>query len=282
MQQVRTIKDLRDAVRSARRDQDVNTIGLVPTMGALHAGHLSLVEHSRQQCDVTIASIFVNPKQFAAGEDLGKYPKPLQDDLQALEQLGTDIVFLPSEDEIYPAGYSCRVTVPDVGRKLEGESRPSHFGGVVTVVMKLFQMTMADVAFFGQKDYQQCLVVKHMVRDLNVPIDIQVCPTVRDPDGLAMSSRNVYLSDQERQAGLSLSRTLRETQQAIVQGDTDGRALMAEMTQSLIEGGVTETDYAVVADPDTLELMDTVTLPAVLLVAAKVGTTRLLDNFIVE
>lgn len=189
---------------------------------------------------------------------------------------------MPDSSEMYPDGCTTSVKPPAVASRLEGESRPTHFAGVATVVLKLFHMTGADVAFFGQKDYQQSLVVQQMVRDLNLPIQIVVCPIVRDADGLALSSRNAYLSPEDRQAALSLVETLRKTAEMIRQGDLDGRAIMADMTQSLIEGGVTETDYAVVVDTDNLELMETVTLPAALLVAARVGETRLIDNMIIE
>lgn len=276
---VQSIADLRQTVAELRLQR--KRVGLVPTMGALHAGHISLVKQSVAECDATVVSIFVNPTQFAPDEDLSKYPRPIEDDLALLADAGADLVFMPDSADVYPEGCSSEVVPPRVARKLEGESRPTHFAGVATVVLKLLNMAQPDVAYFGQKDYQQSLVVKQMVRDLNVPVKIQVCPIIRDADGLALSSRNIYLSEQDRQAALSLSRTLKATAEMILQGENDGRVIMADMTQSLIEGGVTETDYAVIVDPETLELMETVCLPAALLVAAKVGNTRLIDNMIV-
>lgn len=280
LQIVRTLAELDAAVGRLRRKG--GRVGLIPTMGALHAGHLALVQASRQECDGTIVSIFVNPTQFAPGEDLTKYPRPIERDLQLLADENVDVVFLPPVEVIYPEGCSTVIDPPRIAAVLEGESRPAHFRGVATVVLKLFNLTRADVAFFGQKDYQQSLVVRHMVRDLNVPIDIVVCPIVRDDDGLALSSRNVFLSNADREVALSLSRTLRLAESLIRQGENDARIIMAEMTQSLIEGGVTEIDYAVVADAHTLQWLDEVRLPAVLLVAARVGTTRLIDNIVVS
>lgn len=277
---VRTLEELGTAVRRLR--EKGGRIGLVPTMGALHAGHLSLVHACRRQCDATIVSIFVNPTQFAPGEDLTKYPRPLDNDLQMLADANVDVVFMPEPEVVYPAGCSTAVEPPRVALALEGESRPTHFRGVATVVLKLFNMTRADVAFFGQKDYQQSLVIRHMVRDLNVPIDIVVCPIVRDDDGLALSSRNIFLSSADREVALSLSRTLGMAEKLIRQGENDARIVMAEMTQALIEGGVTELEYAVVADANTLQWLDEVRLPAVLLVAARVGTTRLIDNVVLN
>ncbi|MGI9515799.1 MAG: pantoate--beta-alanine ligase [Pirellulaceae bacterium] len=277
---VNTVADLREAIAAVRATDA--TIGLVPTMGALHRGHLSLVQRSRQRCDATVVTIFVNPTQFAFEEDLDKYPRPLQQDLRLLAEEGVDLVFVPDEAEVYPEGFTTSINPPQVARMLEGESRPTHFAGVATVVLKLFNMVNADVAFFGQKDYQQSLVVRHLVADLNVPIEIDVCPIVRDEDGLALSSRNVYLSAEERKAALSLNRTLAEAASLIRQGENDGRVLAAQMTQSLIEGGVTELEYAVVADAETLQVQEMVHLPVVLLVAARVGTTRLIDNVLIR
>ena len=277
---VNTVADLREAIASIRASDA--SIGLVPTMGALHRGHLSLVEHCRQRCDATVVTIFVNPTQFAPEEDLDQYPRPLEQDLQLLADAGVDLVFVPEVQEVYPDGCTTSVNPPPVARMLEGESRPTHFAGVATVVLKLFNMVGADVACFGQKDYQQSLIVRQLVADLNVPIEIDVCPIVRDEDGLALSSRNAYLSAAEREAALSLSRSLREAETLILQGENDGRVVAAEMTQALIEGGVTELEYAVVADAETLESQDLVQLPVVLLVAARVGTTRLIDNVVIR
>ncbi len=276
---VTTIVQLREALSALRKDAE--TIGLVPTMGALHEGHLSLVAASRNRCTATVVSIFVNPAQFAPGEDLGAYPRQLDRDLEMLAAAGADLVFAPEVETIYPADCSTAVDPPAVAHTLEGQSRPTHFRGVATVVLKLFNLVPADMAFFGQKDYQQTLVIRHMVRDLNLPIDIVVCPIVRDDDGLALSSRNSYLDPDERLAARSLHRSLQRAAASIDQGETDGRVIMADMTQALIEGGVSTVDYAVLAHPETLQLLEDTQRPAVLLVAARVGATRLIDNLIV-
>lgn len=258
------------------------TIGVVPTMGALHAGHLSLVKAARVDCDRVIATIFVNPTQFAPTEDLAKYPRTLGEDLELLAAEGVDAVLVPTEEEIYPAGFSTYVEPPTVARGWEGAARPTHFRGVATVVLKLLNMTRADICYLGQKDFQQVAVVRQMVADLNVPCEIRMCPTVRDPDGLAMSSRNRYLSAAERKIGLSLSRTLFSAEQMIRGGNRDGAELSAWMQEQLRRAGVSHVDYALVANPETLEPVREFALPVVLLLAAKVGTTRLLDNLLVS
>ena len=282
LQQIQTIRTREDLFRMISQiRQKRATIGCVPTMGALHEGHLSLVRESKQQCDFTVVSIFVNPTQFSPDEDLDQYPRPLDNDLQLLQQEGVDLVFLPDNLELYPADCSTSIKPPLVAGKLEGESRPTHFAGVATVVLKLLNLTQCDSAYFGQKDYQQVKVVQHLVRDLNHPCNIVMCPIARAEDGLALSSRNIYLSAEERQIATCLNRTLQETLQMITEGETDGRAIMAHMTQALIEGGVTETDYAVIADAESLEFLEQVSRPAVLLVAAMVGETRLIDNCLI-
>jgi pantoate--beta-alanine ligase len=257
-------------------------IGVVPTMGALHAGHLSLVQVARAECDRVVATIFVNPTQFAPTEDLAKYPRTLAEDLEWLAAERVDAVLVPANEEIYPPGFSTYVQPPDVARELEGAARPTHFRGVATVVLKLLNMTRADVCYLGQKDYQQVAVVRRMVADLNVPCEIKMCPTIRDPDGLAMSSRNRYLSPSERQCGLGLSRTLFAAEQQIREGQRDGVQLSNWMREQLLQAGVGPVDYALVADADTLEPLVEIRLPAVLLVAARVGSTRLLDNVVVR
>lgn len=257
-------------------------IGVVPTMGALHAGHLSLVKAARTECDRVVATIFVNPTQFAPTEDLAKYPRTLGEDLELLSAERVDAVLVPAEEEIYPPGFSTYVDPPLVARGWEGAARPTHFRGVATVVLKLLNMTRADVCYLGQKDFQQVAVVRKMVADLNVPCEIRMCPTVRDPDGLALSSRNRYLAPAERQIGLSLSRTLFAVERMIRQGERDGTRLSAWMHEQLRSAGVSQVDYALVASPETLEPVREIALPVVLLVAAKVGTTRLLDNLVVS
>ena len=279
IQPITTVADLLILTNGFKSKQQ--TIGVVPTMGALHEGHLSLVRESLTGCDQTIATIFVNPTQFSASEDLSKYPRPLSEDLKQLEALGVQHVFVPKDGQMYPEGFSTAIEPPDVANKLEGEFRPTHFGGVATVVLKLLNMTRADIAFFGQKDFQQVSVIKAMVADLNVNVEIRVCPIVRERDGLALSSRNVYLADEERTIALTLSKTLAHVEQMIREGQTDGYEVVTEMRQMLIDGGVTSVDYAVIADPQTLNTAESISLPAVALIAAHVGKTRLIDNRII-
>ncbi len=255
-------------------------------MGALHDGHLSLVRQSIEQSDVTVVTIFVNPTQFAPGEDWKNYPRLLDEDLAKLADLGVETVFAPPADEMYPAGFSTLVQPPDVSLLLEGEFRQTHFRGVATVVLKLLNLAQADKAFFGQKDFQQVQVVRRMVADLNVQTEIVICPIVRESDGLALSSRNRYLSDDERARAVTLNRTIAQVREQIEAGDRDAHALMSEMRQSLIDGfggtgGVESIDYAVLANPETLQIYDEVELPVVALVAASVGKTRLIDNCLI-
>ncbi len=232
------------------RHRDSQTIGFVPTMGALHDGHLSLVRRAKSQCDVCVVSIFVNPTQFAPNEDLSRYPRPLERDLELIAGEGADAVFLPTSAVMYPPGFGSYVMPPPVGLPLEGQSRPEHFRGVTTVVLKLLQIIPADAAFFGQKDYQQLRVIQDMVRDLNVPTEIVSCPIVRDEDGLAMSSRNRYLSDEQRIIALSLSRALDRAAGCIACGETDIAKIEQLMKNEL--SGCDSIDYAVVVDTKTL------------------------------
>ncbi len=279
MKVVADIESLTELVQSWRR-QNLR-IGVVPTMGALHSGHLSLVDVLRPHVDRIIATIFVNPTQFAPHEDLAKYPRTLSDDLAQLQHQQVDAVFTPTTDALYPTGFSTFIEPPQVARPLEGEKRPTHFRGVATIVVKLLNLCRADVACFGQKDYQQAQVICTVVRDLNLPCQILIAPIVRESDGLAMSSRNRYLSTSERQTALVLSKTLRETRELIDSGERDGFVVTGQMQQSLIDGGVTQLDYAVVADPQDLTPLDPIRLPCVLLLAAFVGQTRLIDNEVV-
>lgn len=247
-------------------------------MGALHEGHLSLVAASNRECDFTVVTIFVNPTQFAPHEDFAKYPRTLEADLEKLAAFKVDAVFAPSNEEMYPPGFSTYVEPPAAASPWEGECRPGHFRGVATVVLKLFHAVPADVAYFGHKDYQQSVVIRRMVEDLNLPIEIRVLPTVREPDGLAMSSRNVYLSPQERQRALALSRSLQLAEQSTTQGERSAKTLRERMLETLHSGGVTDIDYVAIVDPETLAPVDELTGPAVALIAARVGTTRLIDN----
>ena len=277
---IKTCEELKSHVRDLKKSH--KTIGVVPTMGALHAGHLSLVEAANAATDETIATIFVNPTQFAEGEDLESYPQSLESDLEKLAQLNVTTVFAPSREEMYPPGYSTSVRPSEVSASLEGEFRPTHFAGVATVVLKLLNLSQADQAFFGQKDFQQLMVIRKMVTDLNVPVKVVGCPIVREPDGLAMSSRNAYLSTEERERALALSKSLDLFKNLVKDGERDGHVLMAEMRQMLIDEGVSSIDYAVVADPLTLQAYDQIEFPVIGLVAAYVGKTRLIDNWFVE
>ena len=280
IQLITRCSELRDSLTLFRSTQQ--TIGFVPTMGALHDGHLSLVRHSKATCQRTVVSIFVNPTQFAAGEDFEKYPRAIDEDLLLLESLGVEFVFAPTVSELYPPEFSTYVQPPQVSRVLEGEYRPTHFQGVATIVLKLFELVQPATAFFGQKDFQQALVIRHMVRDLNVPVEVFVCPTLRDPDGLALSSRNRYLKPEQRQIALSLYHSLQHVRSSVLDGETDGQALMAEMKQMLLDGGVSAIDYAVLCDPENLEPVQTVRRPVVALIACRVGSTRLIDNVLIE
>ena len=253
-------------------------IGLVPTMGALHDGHLSLVSAAREQCDFVVVTIFVNPAQFGPGEDLEQYPRLLENDLAQLAELDVDLVFAPPEKEIYPAGFSSRVEPPATAQPWEGAHRPHHFGGVVTVVSKLFNIIPADVAFFGQKDYQQAMVVQQLVSDLNFPIDIEICPIVRNQDGLALSSRNQYLEPDQRRQATVLSRCLQWAQQRVSEAERSTHNLTQGIQEQLREAGVEAVDYVAIVDPATLVEVEHLDEPAMLLLAAHVGNVRLIDN----
>ena len=273
---VHTVRDLRAVVHHARAAG--SRIGLVPTMGALHKGHLSLVRAAQRESDFRVVTIFVNPTQFVPGEDLDRYPRTLDADVALLRQLAVNVVFAPDAREMYPAGFSTYIDPPAVAKRWEGECRPGHFRGVATVVMKLFQQTLADVAFFGQKDYQQAQVIRRMVHDLDVPTGVYLCPTVREPDGLAMSSRNRYLSPTEREQALSLSRGLQTARQMVAGGERNASRVVAAVRDMLLAAGVTNIDYVAVTDPESLEPVRELRKPAQLLIAASVGTTRLIDN----
>jgi pantoate--beta-alanine ligase len=253
-------------------------IGLVPTMGALHEGHLSLVRAARKKADVVVATIFVNPSQFGPKEDFGKYPRALETDLQALSAAHCDFVFLPSVSDIYPPGFSTYIEPPAVAPPLEGIFRPGHFRGVATVVLKLFNLIPPHFACFGQKDYQQLLVIRRMIEDLALPIEIVACSTVREPDGLAMSSRNRYLSPAERKQALALSRALREASDMVAAGERSAATIAAQMKQVLDEAGIKRIDYIAVTDPETLTEKPRIDGQAIALIAAYVGNTRLIDN----
>jgi pantoate--beta-alanine ligase len=253
------------------------SIGFVPTMGALHAGHVSLVEAARRTCDFVAVSIFVNPTQFGPNEDFAKYPRTIDADLAACGEAGADLVFLPSNEEVYPAGSATFVEVAGLSSVLEGAIRPGHFRGVATIVLKLFNMVGPDIAFFGAKDYQQQLLLRRMVTDLNVPVEIRNVPTVREPDGLAMSSRNRYLNPAERRQGVALSAALFDAEKQLRSGERDLAAVKSKMRRTLEDAGFA-VDYATVCDPATLDELDAVQPHMVLLAAARLGSVRLIDN----
>jgi pantoate--beta-alanine ligase len=274
-------KEMRAACKAFQRGVPEQTIGLVPTMGALHEGHLSLIRASREQCDRTVATIFVNPLQFGPSEDLSRYPRTFEDDCLFLDREGVDLLFAPTNEEMYPKPMQTVVDVPEIGSRLDGASRPGHFRGVATVVSKLFNIVQPARAFFGQKDAAQVAVLRAMVRDLNYDLELVVCPTVREPNGLAMSSRNRYLSESEVKEAEVLSKSLRSVQDAVAQGQRSAGYLRDLMVQELNQTGSLRIDYAEVADPDTLETVTEVSSKVLVAVAAWVGTTRLIDNCIV-
>lgn len=276
-----TIEEARAAVLSAKAEGE--TIGFVPTMGALHQGHLSLVKAAQAECDRTVVSIFVNPTQFEPHEDFHRYPRVLDEDLKKLESLGCWLVFAPSVEEMYPPD-AVNETIVDVGtvaRSWEGVARPHHFGGVATVVLKLFQIVPADRAYFGRKDYQQSLVVRHLVEDLSVPISIRVCPTVREPDGLAMSSRNVYLSPAERSQAQLLWKSLQLAEQLYADGEKDAHQILEQMKRLLSTAEDLSLEYIACLAEGTVRPVETITGPTVIALAARVGQTRLIDNHMI-
>ena len=278
MRKLETIAEMKSVCRGATRER--KTLGLVPTMGALHEGHLSLVRTSRVQCEVTAVSIFVNPLQFGPSEDLGKYPRTLQRDAARLEELGVDFLFGPPVAEMYPPGAQTHVEVSELSGKLDGASRPGHFRGVATVVCKLFEIVRPHRAYFGQKDAAQVAVLRKMVRDLSIDVEMVVCPIVREADGLAMSSRNVYLSPTERKQALVLSRSLQQVKVAFVGGESDGQRLTDIGKQVIASEPGAQLDYFAVVNPDTLDPVGKVRPGTLVAVAAWIGTTRLIDNLL--
>jgi len=267
--------ELRALVAEARRANQ--QVGLVPTMGALHAGHLSLAEAASRDCQLVIVTIFVNPTQFGPGEDFSRYPRTLEKDLALLADRGAQLVFAPATDVMYVAGHATYVEVEGPARRWEGEFRPGHFRGVATIVLKLFNLVQPDRAYFGQKDFQQALVVRRMIADFNLPIVLEVCPTVREPDGLALSSRNVYLSAAERERALAISRSLQAIKTAHAGGARDATKLIEQARETLRAAGL-QIDYVAIADRQSLAPLERIDQPAVALIAARVGTTRLIDN----
>ncbi len=279
---VRTIAELRQQVQAQRAAG--KRIGFVPTMGYLHEGHAALIRQAAQECEYVVTSDFVNPTQFAPNEDFERYPRDLQRDLQVAEQAGSHVLFAPSVEEIYPEGFATTVSIRGITEKFEGAFRPTHFDGVATVVSKLFNIVQPDRAYFGQKDYQQLLVIRQLVRDLNFPIEVVMVPTVREPDGLALSSRNVYLSAEERQKALSLYRALQAGQSMILQGERRRSVIEARMQEVLSAVPGLHVDYAAAALAETLEQPEAFSPGAhvVLLVAARLPSARLIDNLLVR
>ena len=257
------------------------TLGLVPTMGALHEGHLSLVRASKARCDVTAVSIFVNPLQFGPAEDLDKYPRTMERDTALLEQLGADLLFTPAVEEMYPPRAQTYVLVEDLSNKLDGASRPGHFRGVATVVAKLFEIVRPDLAFFGQKDGAQVAVLRKLVNDLDMDLEVVVCPIVREKDGLAMSSRNAYLTSEQRQQATVLYRSLLRVQAAVDRGERDSAKLIEIGKQVIAQEAGVKLDYFAIIDLDTLDPVADVSHCALVAVAAYIGSTRLIDNILV-
>ena len=280
MKVYKTIEDMRAASRAARHED--KRLGFVPTMGALHEGHLSLVRAAKAQSDLVAVSIFVNPTQFGPREDLAQYPRPFERDCELLKKEGVDFLFAPSAEDMYPKGSVTWVEVEGLSQKLCGQSRPGHFRGVTTVVSKLFHVIEPDLAFFGQKDAAQAAIIRRMVRDLNFPVEIVVCPIVREPDGLAMSSRNAYLSPQERKSALVLSRALTEIQSRFERGEHTAARLIDAGKQVLAREPGARLDYLEIVDPDTLEPVEEVTNTVLVAVAAFVGNTRIIDNILLS
>jgi len=276
MDLVHTIAEVRSAVAKARAQG--RTVGFVPTMGALHEGHLSLMRHARRDTGFVVLSVFVNPTQFGPGEDYQKYPRTLARDAEMAQSVGVDLVFAPEAAEMYPPGATTRVNPGPLGSVLEGAVRPGHFEGVCTVCAKLFNIVRPDVACFGRKDFQQALIIRRMVRDLDMPLEIRVLPTVREPDGLAMSSRNAYLTAEERAAAPVIHRALRAGADAVLAGERDPEVVRALVAGLITAEPLAALDYAAVVDARTLDVVDPLVGDVRLLAAAKFGRARLLDN----
>jgi pantoate--beta-alanine ligase len=277
---IRTIAWMKEAARKARAESRI--IGFVPTMGALHAGHTALVQRAKQECSPVIASIFVNPKQFGPNEDFAKYPRNLSGDSEKFSSAGVDAVFLPDTAEIYPTGFRTYVTVEGLSERLEGRSRPGHFRGVATVVMKLLEIVQPHHAYFGRKDAQQVRIISQMARDLNLDTEIVVCPIVREPDGLALSSRNAYLSADERRAATVLHCALEGARAELASGVRDSLQLQTAMRRVLAAEPLCTVDYTEIVDADAFEPVMRIARPSYVLLAAFVGKTRLIDNLYVE
>lgn len=279
MQVAKTVREVRAWMKLARADG--KTVGFVPTMGYFHEGHLNLMRRAKAECDLCVVSLFVNPTQFGPSEDFQRYPRDFARDAAMAESVGVDLLFAPEVEEMYPEGYQTYVEVTEVTRRLEGEARPGHFRGVATVCTKLFNIVQADRAYFGKKDYQQLKVIQRLVRDLNIPTEIVPCETVREPDGLAMSSRNVYLKPDERQAATVLYRALCAGRDAILAGERDGKRVQALVERVIATEPLVKPEYVDVADAETLEPLTDLHGEVLISLAARVGVARLIDNITV-
>lgn len=275
-----TIGELRGALDALRRQG--RTVGLVPTMGYLHAGHMELVSRARAQNDIVVASIFVNPLQFAPSEDLAKYPRDLERDTTMLRQAGVNLLFSPGVQDMYPQPMMTVVDVPDIGRELEGGVRPGHFAGVATVVTKLFNIVQPQRAYFGEKDYQQVIIIKRMVEDLAIPVQVVAVPTVRDADGLALSSRNVYLDAAERRAAVIVPQALDEAERLVAKGLTDPAELEKRLAEFILREPLAQAEVVAVRDASTLGAVAAIKRPVVVALFVRIGTTRLLDNRVIS
>jgi pantoate--beta-alanine ligase len=277
---IRTIAWMKEHARLARAESRI--LGLVPTMGALHRGHLALVQRAKESCSPVIVSIFVNPKQFGPNEDFTKYPRAFEADSEKLAAAGLDSIFMPDAAEMYPNGFRTYVSVEGLSERLEGRSRPGHFRGVSTVVMKLLEIVQPHFAYFGRKDAQQVRIISQMARDLNLDTEIVVCPIVREPDGLALSSRNAYLSADERRAATVLHRALDAAREELAAGARDALQLQTVLRRTLEAEPLAAVDYAEIVDADTFEAVTRVARPCYMLLAVFVGKTRLIDNLFLE
>ena len=280
MEIIRTVSWMKQAARQARAENHL--IGMVPTMGALHEGHLSLLRRAKSECSKVFASIFVNPTQFGPNEDLSKYPRTFEADVAKLEAARVDILFAPDAKEIYPQGFTTYITVEGLSDRLEGRSRPGHFRGVATVVHKLFEIAQPHFAFFGRKDAQQARIIQRMLQDLNSDVELVLCPIVREPDGLALSSRNAYLSPEERRAAAVLHRSLEAARREIAGGTRDALSLQNAVRNVLAGEKLTRVDYVELASADSFEPVARAAAPAYVLLAVFIGQARLIDNLLIE
>ena len=280
MEIAKTIESVRNLVKAAHSQG--KKIGLVPTMGALHIGHISLIEAAVKRCEFVVVSIFVNPTQFGPGEDFEKYPRPLDADLEICKKAGIDVVFAPAQEQMYGAENLTWINVEKLTEQLCGQSRPVHFRGVTTVCAKLFNIVEPDIAFFGQKDGQQAIVIKRMVADLNMPLEIAICPTIREPDGLAVSSRNKYLTKQQKKDATLIYKSLQKCREMIDARVTDSETIIAEMRKILSHAPSIKIEYISIVDAETLQTTDLIARQVLAAVAVRIGSARLIDNILVD